>query len=129
MGRQAGRRRALLTAACASCLPSWWYLSHRCRCAPHRRAHQLALLASQAEWSPDCHKGWPPKLQAATRLLLLAAWRRCAGCGAGSSGRHDGGAAAGAHKCGCSAAGLASLPVEVLLRIIQLAAQPVGLWV
>jgi hypothetical protein len=74
---------------------------------------RLVFVARGGAWSPATHRRWPDGFQAAARDVLLAGGRT------GGSGR-------GAHHA--PAAGLAALPAEMLLRIVQLAAAPMSAW-
>ena len=76
-------------------------------------------MARRGAWSPATHCNWPDAFKAATNTLLLACCRTV-GSGAGSVA-----ASRGARP---APAGLASLPADVLLRILQLAAAPMSAW-
>ena len=95
----AGRPLLLIPACCGCC--------------------RLEFVARRGAWSPATHCNWPDAFKAATNTLLLACCRTV-GSGAGSVA-----ASRGARP---APAGLASLPADVLLRILQLAAAPMSAW-
>lgn len=96
------------------------------------------LVATGGSWSTQAHAIWPPAFKQVVQTLLLSAHRlaqQAGSCGGSSSGhgsraaraarraaRWDSGAAA---DCGAT---LGSLPLELLLQIVERAAFPVSLW-
>jgi hypothetical protein len=73
-------------------------------------------------WSPTTHRHWPAALKTAARTLLLVVHRNS------RSGAEVQGGASGATWHSASASCQATLPADVLLRIIQLAAEPLSYW-
>ncbi|PRW60664.1 nitrilase cyanide hydratase and apolipo N-acyltransferase [Chlorella sorokiniana] len=109
--------------------------------------HWVLLAARDGSWSPATHHHWPDGFKAAARTLLLAAGR--GGHSHGGSGRA--GSSAGVSSAvqppaprrrrRREAAAIASgsgqeqercllgvLPAELLLRIVQAAAEPLSVW-
>jgi hypothetical protein len=74
---------------------------------------RLVFVACGGAWSPATHHRWPDSFKAAARVVLLAGGRTG---GSGRGVRH------------APAASLATLPADVLLRIVQLAAAPMSAW-
>ena len=66
---------------------------------------QLEIVARGISWSPSTHKDWPRAFKAAARCLLLLSASRS-----------------------CSSTGLAGLPLDALLTVLQLAALPMSAW-
>lgn len=87
----------------------------------------LALAIEHPDWSPTSHPRFMPSFRAAARTLLLAAQRGTMAAGAGSSATaaEEG---SGAEPQLSWAGLLASLPPELLLRIVGLAAYPLSTW-
>ena len=80
---------------------------------------RLVFVARSGGWSPATHYHWPDAFKAATNTLLLAG-SLTLGTGTGNVA-----ASRGARP---APAGLAALPADVLLRILQLAAAPMSAW-
>jgi hypothetical protein len=72
---------------------------------------RLVFVARAGAWSPATHHHWPGAFKATARTLLLTATRE--------------GRAAPARS---GAPSLASLPADVLPRIVQPAAGPMSAW-
>jgi hypothetical protein len=80
------------------------------------------VAAARGGWSSTTHRHWPTALKTAARTLLLVVNRI-------SRSRAEGlGGASEATWHSPSASCQAALPTDVLLRIIQLAAEPLSYW-
>ena len=80
---------------------------------------RLVFVARGGTWSPSTHHHWPDAFKAAARTLLLTA--SCTGSGDASRKGQAAPLRSGAPR-------LASLPADVLLRIVPLAAGPMSAW-
>lgn len=91
----------------------------------------LWLAFSGKPWAPQDHWCYPPAFQAAARALLLA-HQRAAGCSSQPAAVVAPAAEAGEEGCeagaGAAAAGLGSLPGEVVLHVLGLASRPLSAW-
>ncbi len=116
-------------------LPPSSALAFLCDCPSQRRfglCCRLLLVARGQVWSPASHVNWPDAFKAAVRCLLLTANSK-AGGGKGSVARRSerrrrGKAPRLAGAVAASSAGLHSLPQELLLKIVGLAAEPMSRW-
>lgn len=86
-------------------------LSHACPSPPCPTHCSLLHIAKGGTWIPSTHHLWPHTFKAATRTCLLAAQ---------SSAAH--------HSDSTRACGLGSLPTDVLLHILSIAALPMSAW-
>ncbi|KAL4431357.1 hypothetical protein ABPG75_006613 [Micractinium tetrahymenae] len=98
---------------------------------PKTLDEQLVFLARGGAWSPAAHHRWPDAFKAAARTLLLAASSAGAqpvleAAANGSKRRRLGQAAGAASKP--RGGGPAVLPVELVLRVLELAAAPMSGW-
>lgn len=74
-------------------------------------------MARSGAWSTATHRHWPDAFKAAARTLLLAGSRTVGG----RAGRRRQSRPVRASRFG-------ALPADVLLRIVQLAAEPMHAW-
>lgn len=94
---------------------------------------RLLIVARGEAWSSSRHVDWPDAFKAAVRCLLLAANTK-AGTAQDSAAqqrvdrRRRGKAPRLSAPAGAGSASLASLPQELLLKIVELAAAPMSEW-